>query len=196
MLQKVLPTLFLCFLLCSLNAQINCTKNDSTLIRECTQLPSALYPELDTATALLKLCLSLEWSLPLPLIQSYIYQINNAELYYTTGLIYFQQQQVEIAIKFLEIAHQKGQQQALAIQSLLYFQNDDYQKASEIIQRFSKATYDNIHCWSFFYLKALNTLLYEDKNDAFKRLKAVHAQSPYKASTEKLLQHFFPILEE
>lgn len=195
MLPKTLSTFLFCLLFLSLNAQIKYTKEDSSLIRACTELPPKFYPELDKTTGLLKLCLVLEYSPSLLLLQHKLHQSNNPTLYYTIGLIYFQHQQPQKAIEYLDHASKKGYHQALAITPLIYFQNNDYQKASELIQSFSAEEQNNIHCWTFFYLTAVETLINGDKNDAFKRLKAVHAQSPYKDYAEKLLQHFFPVPE-
>ena len=51
--------------------------------------------------------------------------------------------------------------------------------------------YNNIDLVHYNYYRAVTTLIIGDKNDAFKRLKAIHAESQYKEVANKLFQHFF-----
>ena len=78
----------------------------------------------------------------------------------------------------------------------LHFQNRAFDKAYELINSYPAYLKDNIKVFDLHYFTALISLTKGNKNDAFKRLKAIHAESLYKDDAEKLLAHFFKPEEE
>jgi hypothetical protein len=82
------------------------------------------------------------------------------------------------------------------IKAAIYLKQGRFNKAFNLINTYPSYLKDDIKAFHLNYFTALVTLAQGNKNDAFKRLKAIHAQSKYKANAEKLLAHFFKIEEE
>lgn len=78
----------------------------------------------------------------------------------------------------------------------IHLQQGKFHKAFDLINIYPNYLKDNINAFHLNYFTALVTLAQGNKNDAFKRLKAIHAQSVYKEDAEKLLAHFFKAEEE
>ncbi|BDS11801.1 hypothetical protein [Aureispira anguillae] len=74
--------------------------------------------------------------------------------------------------------------------SILIHQHQ-FEKAFQLIQNYPSSITDNIYAFHINYYTALATLAQGDMNDAFKRLKSIHAQSQYKTCADRLLTHFF-----
>lgn len=78
----------------------------------------------------------------------------------------------------------------------IHIKHGEFHKASDLINAYPNYLKDDINAFQLNYFTALVTLARGNKNDAFKRLKAIHAQSVYKEDAEKLLAHFFKAAEE
>lgn len=73
----------------------------------------------------------------------------------------------------------------------IHLKKGEFNKAFNLIDAYPSYLKDDINAFHLNYFTALVTLAQGNKNDAFKRLKAIHAQSKYKKDAEKLLAHFF-----
>jgi len=80
---------------------------------------------------------------------------------------------------------------AICARMSILIKKHKFEEAAAIMDNFTNEETDNIDAYHANYFKAIATLIQGDKNDAFKRLKAIHAQSDYKKDADKLLEHFF-----
>lgn len=86
--------------------------------------------------------------------------------------------------------------EAICTKAAIYLQKGAFNKAFNLINTYPIDLKDDINAFHLNYFTALVTLAQGNKNDAFKRLKAIHAQSLYKDDAERLLAHFFKSEEE
>jgi hypothetical protein len=77
------------------------------------------------------------------------------------------------------------------IEVSLLLKNGAFHQAFNLIELCPNYLKDDINAFHLHYFTALVTLVQGNRNDAFKRLKAIHAQSKYKTNAERLLSHFF-----
>jgi len=82
------------------------------------------------------------------------------------------------------------------VKAAIYLKQGAFNKAFDLINAYPSYLKDDINAFHLNYFTALVTLAQGNKNDAFKRLKAIHAQSKYKEKAERLLSHFFKFEEE
>jgi Flp pilus assembly protein TadD len=80
---------------------------------------------------------------------------------------------------------------AICARMSILIKKNNFEEAAAIMNNFTSEETDNIEAYHANYFKAVATLIQGDKNDAFKRLKAIHAESDYKKDADKLLAHFF-----
>lgn len=113
--------------------------------------------------------------------------------YYQLGFLYAQQQQWEKAAQIFDQLSPPiaSNNQLTCAQMAILIQQQHFEQAFQLIQSYPASTTDDIYKPSINYFMAITTLAQGDKNDAFKRLKAIHAQSEYKVKANQLLEHFF-----
>lgn len=80
---------------------------------------------------------------------------------------------------------------SICAKAAIHIKQGAFNKAFNLINTYPSYLKDDTNAFHLNYFTALVTLAQGNKNDAFKRLKAIHAQSKYKANAEKLLAHFF-----
>lgn len=155
-------------------------------------------PELKTDQDLLALLITKAlFQLDAQSAKSYIEQLNmefpSSVYFHILARFYIQQKQFFKASKLLtHLSKTTKQSSTIACtQAALQLHTGYFSKAFEIINAFPETDLNKITNFDENYFKALETLVQGDLNDAFKRLKAIHAQSPYYQNTAKLLEHFF-----
>lgn len=122
----------------------------------------------------------------------------NYEDYYILGRLYSYQKDWELAYLIFEETrlYYPANHRAVCAKVAARIHQHKFGEAFELLSGYSKEITDNIDQHHINYYTALATLASGDKNDAFKRLKAIHAESEYKSDAEKLLAHFFKSEEE
>lgn len=118
--------------------------------------------------------------------------------YYVLGRLYSYQKNWEKAYDAFETTRTFFPSDHLAVCAKVATRIHQHQfsAAFQLLEGYSSEITDNIDAHHINYFTALATLAHGNKNDAFKRLKAIHAQSEYKKDAEQLLAHFFKPAEE
>lgn len=122
----------------------------------------------------------------------------NAVDSYALGRFYNNQNQLEKAYQVFDQTEKLNplDRKAACAKAAIHLKQGDFDKAFDLIDAYPSYLKDDINAFHINYFTALVTLAKGNKNDAFKRLKAIHAQSDYKEDAEKLLAHFFKSEEE
>lgn len=117
---------------------------------------------------------------------------------YALGRFYSDQNQLEKAYQIFDQTEKLNplDPKAACAKAAIHLKQGAFDKAFDLIDAYPNYLKDDINAFHLNYFTALVTLAQGSKNDAFKRLKAIHAQSEYKEDAEKLLAHFFKAEEE
>jgi len=117
---------------------------------------------------------------------------------YALGRFYSDQNQLEKAYQIFDQTEKLNplDRKAACAKAAIHLKKGAFNKAFDLIDAYPNYLKDDINAFHLNYFTALVTLAKGNKNDAFKRLKAIHAQSEYKEDAEKLLAHFFKTVEE
>jgi tetratricopeptide (TPR) repeat protein len=118
--------------------------------------------------------------------------------FYTLGRFYSSQNQLEKAYQIFDKTENLNplDRKSACAKAVIHLKKGEFNKAFDLIDAYPSYLKDDINAFHLNYFTALVTLAQGNKNDAFKRLKAIHAQSEYKEDAEKLLAHFFKPEEE
>jgi tetratricopeptide (TPR) repeat protein len=122
----------------------------------------------------------------------------NSVDFYALGRFYNNQNELEKAYQIFDQTEKLNplDRKAACAKATIHIKQGAFDKAFDLIDAYPSYLKDDINAFHINYFTALVTLAQGNKNDAFKRLKAIHAQSDYKEDAEKLLAHFFKIEEE
>lgn len=117
---------------------------------------------------------------------------------YTLGRFYSKKNDLEKAYQIFDQTEKRypSDRKATCAKAAIHIQEGNFEKAFELIDAYPDHLKDDINAFHVNYFTALTTLIKGNKNDAFKRLKAIHAQSEYKENAAALLAHFFKAVEE
>jgi tetratricopeptide (TPR) repeat protein len=117
---------------------------------------------------------------------------------YALGRFYADQNQFKKAYQIFDQTEKLDplDRKAACAKAVIHLKEGDFDKAFDLIDAYPSYLKDDINAFHLNYFTALVTLAQGNKNDAFKRLKAIHAQSEYKEASEKLLAHFFKSEED
>lgn len=116
---------------------------------------------------------------------------------YVLGRLYSYQGSWEKAYDAFEVAriYYPSDQMAVCAKVSTRINQRQFKDGFSLLEGYSNEIRDNINLHHINYFTALATLAEGDKNDAFKRLKAIHAKSEYKTDADKLLAYFFKSTE-
>lgn len=171
------------------NDAVQVFKNSGSILAQNTDLLRLLA---------LSYCLQLDYDNAILFLRKTISIVPNSLDLYTLGCLYVYQNQLEKACNIFDQARNINplNKKNVCAKAAIYIQQGDFEKAYNLVDSYPSFLKDDIDSFHLNYFTALLSLTKGNKNDAFKRLKAIHAQSEYKENAKKLLAHFFKAEEE